>query len=515
MKLVVSLKAPTFAELSRTAREKVRGADLVELRLDGFPPPREAELRILIRQFTQPVIVTVQGPEAFGSFQGSDEQRLELLRSAARAGARYVDVDQSLAARLGALPAGTTRLVSRHVTESTPADLPALLVDLRLLAGKDDPIKLVTHAASAEDGLRLLAALAQASGPRIGFCSGEIGRFTRILCGLHGSEWSYCAPARSAGPSEPTAPGQFALDELQAHLPACGLSAKTSVLGLIGNPARHSWSPRLHSAGLRRLGADAVYVACEAFDFERFMTLFALPTYEGFSVTAPFKEQAARLPATPDEAVMRTRSLNTLARLNGLWHGRNTDVLGAREALRRAFGRMVTERPLEGLRILVLGAGGAARAVLEAVRGGGGLPLVTARDPAKAAALAQEFGARAIGLEEVGGIPWDGLVHCTPQGSRADPGRMPIEPRFLHAGTVVLDAVYRPRETPLVIAARARGCRAFGGAEWFVLQAVQQFMLFTGPGLDGKPKFGRQLGESEVETLFRQTLERLYAEDKA
>ena len=89
---------------------------------------------------------------------------------------------------------------------------------------------------------------------------------------------------------------------------------------------------------------------------------------------------------------------------------------------------------------------------------------------------------------------------------------LPIEPRLLRPGAVVVDAVYRPRETPLVRAARERGCKVYGGAEWFVLQAAEQFALFTGAGIGGAPRFGRTLGMVELEKLFRETLEKLYQE---
>jgi shikimate 5-dehydrogenase len=206
------------------------------------------------------------------------------------------------------------------------------------------------------------------------------------------------------------------------------------------------------------------------------------------------------------------RAVNTLVRLDGIWHARNTDVFAVREVLRRAFGRMAVERPLGGLRVLVLGSGGGARAAVEAVSGAGGSAFVAARNAARAAELASELGARSLALDQIAGLTYDGLVHCTPQGSLADPGKLPIDPRLLRPGALVLDAVYRPRETPLVKAARERGCQAYGGAEWFVLQAVQQFALFTGAGIGGAPRFGGTLGMNEVEKLFRETLAKLYAE---
>jgi 3-dehydroquinate dehydratase/shikimate dehydrogenase len=514
MKIVLSHKATGFHALARQAEAHSADCDLIELRLDGMPPPREGELRALIRRLGKPVIVAVHGPEAFGDFQGSDAERLELLRLAARAGAPYVDVSLRLASALGGLPLSCRCIVSHHEPAGMPEDPGALLRELRLLAGEHGLVKLVAHAECAEDGLRLLAALREAKGARIGFCSGEAGRFTRVLCGLHGSEWTYCAPPALPGTPAPppSAPGQCTPEELRSQLPAGGLSSGTRVFGVVGNPVRHSWSPRLHMLALRRLGADAVYVPFEVRDLHTFLGRLAYPSYEGFSITAPHKQPAAAARASPDETVQRTHAANTLVRLDGIWHACNTDVLGVRELLRRAFGRMAHERSLGGLRVLVLGSGGAARAALEAVSGAGGSAFVAARDAQRAAELARDLGARALEPGQLADLVWDGLVHCTPQGSLADPGELPIEPALLRRGAVVIDAVYRPRETPLVRAARERGCQVFGGGEWFVHQAVQQFALFTGPGIGGAPRFGRTLSPSEVEKLFRETLARLYAE---
>ena len=514
MKIVLSHKSTGFHALARAAEAHAQDCDLVELRLDGMPPPREGELRALIRRLGKPVIVAVHGPDAFGDFQGSDDERLELLRMAARAGAAHVDVDLRLASKLGGLPLSCRCIVSHHAPDKFPDEPGTILRELRLLAGEHGLVKLVAHASCAEDGLRLLAVLRSVKGARIGFCSGEAGRFTRVLCGLHGSEWTYCSPSAlpNAPAPAPTAPGQYTTEELRAQIPSGGFSENTRVFGVVGRPVKHSWSPRLHGLALRRLGADAVYVPFEVKDMLTFLSLLDYPNYEGFSIAAPHKEPSFHTRAATDETVQRMRAVNTLVRLDGIWHARNTDVIGVREVLRRAFGRMAVERPLGGLRVLVLGSGGAARAAIEAVSSAGGSAFVAARNMERAVELARELGARALAMEQVQTLNWDGLVHCTPQGSLADPGKMPIDAKLLRPGAVVVDSVYRPKTTPLMAAARERGCQAYGGGEWFVLQAAQQFALFTGAGIGGAPRFGRTMGMAELEKLFRDTLVKLYAE---
>jgi shikimate 5-dehydrogenase len=125
-----------------------------------------------------------------------------------------------------------------------------------------------------------------------------------------------------------------------------------------------------------------------------------------------------------------------------------------------------------------VGTGGAARAALVALRGA--QRMVTGRDAAKCQALAQALGALAIAPGDVARARPHVLVHATPQGSRALPGALPVDPAALREGLIVLDAVYRPRETPLLVTARARGAVAIPGSEWFLRQALAQFQMVTG-----------------------------------
>ena len=106
------------------------------------------------------------------------------------------------------------------------------------------------------------------------------------------------------------------------------------------------------------------------------------------------------------------------------------------------------------------------------------------RDVAKAAKVAGEMGASSCAWVEIPSVEYDVLVHCTPVGSLADPGRSPVPAEWIREGTLVLDAVYRPLKTPLLLEAKKRGCTPVPGGEWFVRQAQAQFKLFTGQDAD-------------------------------
>jgi shikimate 5-dehydrogenase len=135
---------------------------------------------------------------------------------------------------------------------------------------------------------------------------------------------------------------------------------------------------------------------------------------------------------------------------------------------------------LGAAKTLVLGTGGAARAAVQAVKEARGNVTVAGRDKAKADALAKDMSCGACGFDEIARFPYDVLVNCTPVGSLADPGKLPIPAEWVRGGTLVLDAVYRPLKTPLLAESVRKGCTAVPGGEWFVRQAQAQFKLFTG-----------------------------------
>jgi 3-dehydroquinate dehydratase/shikimate dehydrogenase len=495
MSLVVSILAPDLPSLAALARSQLPFADILELRLDHIPNTTEDQLRTLIHSLPKPILCAINTPDTFGHFTGTPHTRLSTLRTAARAGAAYIDVDHRIASALGHLPTTCKRILSRHEPDRTP-DAPArLLADLRSLALPGDLLKLVTHADRAEDGLRILSLLDDHTDDVIAFSTGDQGAFTRILAPILGSPLTYAAPARATDATHhgiATAPGQIPADILRSSWPSHGPSARTSIFAVVGNPARHSLSPHLHSALFRAHAIDAVYVALEL------ETLTALPLatldarFRGFSVTAPFKNEAFLAASWKDDASTRTSASNTLVREGAAWHAYNTDAFAVRATLEAACGSLV------GLRAAIVGAGGAAMAALVALKEAGARVTLATRDPRRARELAALSNCDACSIAELATRDFELLVNCTPAGSLADPGAMPVAPSALHPGMIVLDAVYRPARTPLLAEAERRGARTIGGGEWFVRQALAQFRLFTGVEPDehvARAAFERALAE--------------------
>jgi shikimate dehydrogenase len=248
-------------------------------------------------------------------------------------------------------------------------------------------------------------------------------------------------------------------------------SASAALCGIILHPAGHTLSPVLHAAAYAELGLDAHY---QAFDVppERLagaiVGMRALRVRQ-LSVSLPLKEAALALADRVSDAARAIGAANTLTLEGGQLVADNTDWIGVRRSL-EPLG------PWSGSRALVLGAGGAARAVVYALRQLGARAAVHARTPARAERLAADLGAELVAVD----APWDLLINATPVGMQPDSGGTPLSAALLRPGATVFDTVYRPLETRLLREARARGCRVQDGLDMLVHQAIEQVRLWSG-----------------------------------
>lgn len=510
MKRIVSFQIGPRSELLAQLPAIERHAEWVELRLDQWlaeeaVPAREVErfLTECFRRLTRPRIVAIHGPQAFGAWRGSALLWAECMRAAVAAGADAIDVPLERAEALGGENTGCRRIVSRHCAAGSVEELSDEFARLRAQAGERDWIKLVPHAECAEDGLALLAALELASGPRIGFASGEPGRFTRVWAGRHGSELTYCALPSTVAGGAATAPGQYPADQC----PRQSERGSAFCLGVIGNPARHSLSPQLFAPLLEALEVPAHYAAFEARSLEGFLSAAqrARLPLAGLSVTAPFKQAAYACAREHSSAARRTQAVNTLlfGPAGECRYGDNTDVRGVRALLQSCAG---LQEPTHA-RVVVLGSGGAARAALAALEELGMERSVCARNLPAAQALAQRFDAELLPREALGTARYAALVQTTPLGSLAAPGLSAVEEHEIQPGAWILDAVYRPQNTLLCDQARRRGARHRDGREWFLAQAQAQWELFSGPGSALERASERQLAPQRVRAELERALD--------
>jgi shikimate dehydrogenase len=252
------------------------------------------------------------------------------------------------------------------------------------------------------------------------------------------------------------------------------ISARTGLCGILLHPAGHTRSPAMHNAAYAALGVDAVYLAFDvppAGLADALLAARALGVRQ-LAISLPHKQAVMALVDEVEPTAQRIGAVNTVTRVGDKLIGANTDWIGAVRALE-------TQVRLEGARVVVLGAGGTARAVVFGLRERGARVHVLNRSPERARRLAEELGAQASGaLEELAKTPHDVLVNTTAVGLREDAS--PVPAAALRPDTLVMDAVYDPEPTRLLREAQARGARTLSGKWMLVHQAAEQLRLLTG-----------------------------------
>jgi 3-dehydroquinate dehydratase/shikimate dehydrogenase len=396
------------------------------------------------------------------------------LLEAVKRGFDYIDVEyQSDFLDVVVEKSGKGLIVSFHDLEDVPEDLDGLY--RKMSARGADVVKIVVTPRSVADVGRLLAfarRTAAAGGkPLVAIAMGPLGVITRIVGGRYGAPFTFA----SAAEGREAAPGQIPARQMGETYRVRSVTKATKVYGILGSDVGFSLSPAIHNPGFAARGIDAVYVPLQAEAVEPFVA--ALPDLDlaGFSVTRPYKTAILKHCQEVEEAAALCGSVNTVTVHNddGLLRGSTTDGLGVTAPLRK-----LTE--LKGKNVVILGAGGAARAAAMALRTKGARVTVFARSEAKAAAMAASVGCAHAPLSDLPHRAWDILVNATPVGSSSAPAETPLPTNLHRKGTVVFDMVYDPLETRLLREAKAAGCKTVPGIEMLLAQAVAQFETWTG-----------------------------------
>jgi 3-dehydroquinate dehydratase/shikimate dehydrogenase len=467
--IFVSITGPSMDDALMQMRVSAAWADGFEFRLDLID---QAVMQRLFRATRKPRIATLRPDWEGGGYHGAETERLGLLLEAGARGAEYIDVE--LAA--GKQATQTLRrhlprirlIVSQHL-EATPASAAKAWQQLRTAGG--DIIKWAFPAADSSDLKFVIDFLQRAKGDRvkaISIATGEAGEASRILYRKFGSWATYAAPECG----QQAAPGQVPASILKRVYRAHMLTGRTKVFGVLGNPVRQSKGIYVHNAIFSQRRSDAVYVRFPTRDLGQFVRLI-LPYVQGCSVTAPFKEQVGRYCSRMEPTAVAIGAANTLYRQHGQVMAANTDAAAAIDAIERVI-------LVKGRTLLVVGAGGAARAlVFESMRRGAAV-IVTNRTFERASSLAREFGASAVPLDEVARVDYAILANATPVGMFPAVDEMPVPRELLRPGTVVFDAVYTPPVTLLLREARNAGARTVEGTEMYIRQAAKQSELFLG-----------------------------------
>ncbi len=451
-----------------------QGARLVELRLDYING--EVNLRRLLVDRPSPVVITCRRERDGGKFTGSEEQRQMLLRSAIAEGVEYVDLEDDIAAMIPRY-GKTKRIVSLHDYRKTPDDLHE--IHARLASLDADVVKLATTANQPHDNLRMLQLVAGSKVPTVGICMGDIGTPSRILAGRFGAPFTFATFHHE----RTLAPGQLSYQQMTEIYHYDRIDPQTAVYGVIGDPIGHSLSPMVHNAAFRRMDINAVYVPFRVprEHLNQFLEDAPALGIKGLSVTIPHKEAVVKKLSAADASMDGIGAANTLLFNDGKITGYNTDQQAALDSLEQALlthhGRKST---LENQTALVLGAGGAAKAISYGLKRMGANVIIAGRTSQRAQQLADALKCKTVDWNNRYQPQPDVLVNCTPVGMHPNVDATPYDKHHLRPSMVVFDTVYNPENTLLIKEARMQSCTVITGVEMFVRQAYLQFKQFTG-----------------------------------
>jgi 3-dehydroquinate dehydratase/shikimate dehydrogenase len=492
-RICVPVCVPNASELSETVARASKLADVIELRLDcledGQLEDAFARLAEIIAKTPRPFIITNR-PASQGGHRTLDaRERMdfwrvtsELLRETDARARIYADVELDLfesphAGDLRGLLEGFTLICSHHDFRRTPAELGALYERMTRTGAR--VLKLAAHAEDVTDCAPVLGLIERARRDgleMIAVSMGEAGLLTRVLATAFGAALTY----GSLEAGRETAPGQLSARALRELYRVRELNRETTVTGLVGAPVAHSLSPDMHNAAFDARGLNAVYIPFEVSDVSAFVRRLARPptrelewNLRGFSVTAPHKSSIVEHLDWVEPLASEIGAVNTIVIEGAELRGYNTDARAALAPLEELID-------LRGARVAVIGAGGAARALLWGLRSRAARTTVFARDTERARATAQVFGAQTEQSEGASFGGFDLVVNATPLGTRgALEGETPATVPQLRGARFAYDLVYNPASTRFIREARDAGCETLGGLPMLVAQAAAQFKLWT------------------------------------
>lgn len=474
------------AEIHEAAK---RGATLIELRLDFIA--KAPALKRLLDKKPCPLVATIRRPADGGRWGASEEARQMLLKQCIVSGGfDWVDLETDIADVIHRFK-DVKRIVSYHNVSAFPEDLEEIYD--RMCQQDADVVKIVVNAQAPADNLRVLDLQKKATRPTIAFCSGDLGFPSRLLSLKYGAPFTYAAFNRERG----VVPGMPSYDDLRQTYHVERINADTAVYGVIGDPVAHSLSPLLHNTVFRKLGVNSLYLPFRVprGQLPGFLDAFQAIPVQGYSVTIPHKEAAAQAAHAKDETVVLTQAANTLFRREHYFHGANTDYQAILDSLQANLAQP-GQGPVSFSRrmVLILGAGGVARAAAFALSRAGAIVHIANRTADRAERLAKEVHGEALDWNARHKEGCDLVVNCTPMGMHPNVDESPIHASFLRPEMVIFETVYTPETTMFVREARTRGCSVITGVDLFVRQAGRQFQIFTGqePPLDLMTKVMRR-----------------------
>jgi 3-dehydroquinate dehydratase/shikimate dehydrogenase len=416
-------------------------------------------------------IFTLRSVDQGGRYAFDDEQRQIDLLSLCQLQPDYLDLEYDLpldfVRALHESYPHIRLICSFHDFNETPADLSACIAVLQ--QPYFSLYKIATFARTTSDALRMVDCIRThpKKGTLIGICMGALGQCTRILSPVMGNVMHYA----SLDAANETAKGQLTVHELVTTYRIHTLNIASRIYALLGDPVDASLGHQLHNQAFALLGENAVYIKLH-------VTAAALPAvlkrcrqlpFDGFSITMPLKTVILPLLDEIDDAARPIGAINSIVRHGERYCGFNTDGLGAIEAL-------LEHTPLAGKTVVILGAGGAARAIAHALVRVGANVIVLNRTVAHAVEIATAIGCIGLGLDAIGSLAAHGyavIINTLPEHVYREL-LPPIVAAQLPPHVIAMEIVYRPQETGFLRMVQASHHQCIPGSAMFINQAMAQ-----------------------------------------
>lgn len=482
------VKASTLSEMHQRIHAVQNLCEMMELRLDYLIDLDFVSLAKLLKTIDKPVIFTLRTLAEGGNFKGTHEQYLNILNKLIPLEPHYLDVETHVTPQemheLRSVHPQTKILLSFHDFKKMP-NLDQVYQEMQKTPA--DLYKIAILLNSSVDTLDLLDYMKEHSPKLVAMGIGKFGEVTRILSPVFGGAFVFS----SLNTQGLTVPGQLTIYEFEEVYNYHHLNTSSAIYGLIGNPVVHSIGHLTHNKILHALDMAAVYVKFPVTEEElpKFLEMAKKVGMRGLSVTMPLKEIVMNYIDDIDPKAKRMGAVNTLVFEHGKIKGYNTDGNGALDALEAKI-------KVKGKKVVIIGAGGASKAVAyEAIERGARVVILN-RNAERAEFLAQAIGCEGAGLDKLEQIfkeGYDVIINATPTS-------MPINPDLLLPKAAAMDLQTKPRYTEFLQHADQKGCPLVFGYEMFVGQALGQFELWFGNEFYKKTAL-KMLGETVVSQM--------------
>ncbi len=484
-KVCISIVETTLSEVKQAVQKAEQQADMLELRLDFIKDIKREDIPLILTNIKEkPVIVTCRRKQDHGYFEGAEEERISLFVESINQNVDYIDVEYDLGREIikkiqqkiknSKDNAKTKIIISYHNFDHTPElnKLQKIYDEIKTL--KPNMIKIVTKARSINDNF-IIFNLLKEKNDLVAFCMELEGQISRILAPKFRSRLTYAALEEEKHASR----GQITIDGLEKVYHIKNINKETKVFGIIGSQAEHSKSKYIHNPSFKAKNINAVFIPfrvqeTELHDFIKNIREQDNFNFQGVSVTQPHKISIMKYLDTIDETAQIIGAVNTLVNEDGLLVGYNTDYVGAMQALKEATD-------LENKRILVVGAGGATRAVVYGLTKEQCEITIINRTDETAKQLAHEFNVNVQpivklreALEEA-----DVIINTTSVGMKPQETECIIPSAMIPKRKIIMDIIYSPLKTRLLEMAEKNNCKTIKGDRMLLFQGIKQFQLWT------------------------------------